>query len=165
MPSLYGCCMHTGCVYTEVALSPSLWHAIALIDVANGEVRACDKWLPLWVATQIMASITTQSTYERWTTSYLKLKHLWNETGPFNCWYLTCVHSQHTTGNTECWILPSWRYCMHILCNAQRSMHFSGFTYLYSEALRNGQRLLCRNFVRYILYHNSDENQYISSFE
>jgi len=30
---------------------------------------------------------------------------------------------------------------------------------------RNGQRLLCGNFVRYILYHNSDENQYSWSFE
>ena len=29
-----------------------------------------------------------------------------------------------------------------------------------SGALRNGQRLLCGIFVRYILYHNSDENQY-----
>ena len=29
-----------------------------------------------------------------------------------------------------------------------------------SGALRNGQRLLCGNFVRYILYHNSDENPY-----
>ena len=33
-----------------------LWYAIALIDVAIGEVGPCDQWLPLWVATQIMAS-------------------------------------------------------------------------------------------------------------
>ena len=32
-----------------------LWHAIALINVALGEVGPCDEWLPLWVATQIMA--------------------------------------------------------------------------------------------------------------
>jgi len=33
-----------------------LWYAIALIDVAIGEVGPCNERLPLWVATQIMAS-------------------------------------------------------------------------------------------------------------
>ena len=33
-----------------------LWYAIALIDVAIGEVSPCNERLPLWVATQIMAS-------------------------------------------------------------------------------------------------------------
>ena len=33
-----------------------LWHAIALIDVAIGEVGPCDEWLSLWAAMQIMAS-------------------------------------------------------------------------------------------------------------
>ena len=43
MPGLYGCCMHMGRVYTEVALLLSFMHAIALIDVTIGEIGAFDE--------------------------------------------------------------------------------------------------------------------------
>ena len=49
---------HACCVWSTLRLLSRrlLWHAIALIDVTIGEVGPCDEWLPLWVATQIMAS-------------------------------------------------------------------------------------------------------------
>ena len=45
-----------------------LWHAIALIDAAIGEVGECDEWLPLWVAMQIMA--LTDETFLPWGSPY-----------------------------------------------------------------------------------------------
>ena len=45
-----------------------LWHAIALIVVAIGEVGPCDEWLPLWVAMQIMA--LTDETFLPWGSPY-----------------------------------------------------------------------------------------------